>query len=79
MDFSKASNHMLGFFEIAKIKKNKNLKLFTIVHLPARIDTIFKKITLTLQAPSAREGCWGGVMGSKVDFKEIGLKPDKYA
>ena len=70
-----------GFYSKSRKSKNsnKNQKLYTIVHLPARIDAIFKKITLTLQAPSAREGCWGGVMGSNVDFKEIGLKPKKYA
>ena len=58
---------------------NKNQKLYTIVLLPTRIDAIFKKITLTLQAPSAREWCWGCVMGSNVDFKENCLKPKEYA
>ena len=68
-----------GFYSKSRKSKNsnKNLKLYTSVHLPARIDAIFKKITLTLQAQSAREGCSGGVMGSNVDFKEIALKPEE--
>ena len=53
----------------------KNQKLGTIVHLPARMDAILKKIILTLQAASAYTHFRGGVMGSNADFNENGLKP----
>ena len=49
------------------------------MHLPARIDAILKKIILTLQAASVRTHFRGGVMGSKSDFMENGLKPEEYA
>ena len=58
---------------------NKNQKLYTIVHLPARIDAILKKIILTLQAASVRTHFRGGVMGSNADFMENGLEPEEYA
>ena len=54
----------------------KNQKLGTIVHLPARMDAILKKIILTLQAASAYTHFRGGVMGSNADFMESGLKPE---
>ena len=54
---------------------NKNQKLYTIVHLSARIGAIFKKIILTLQAASARTYFSGAVMGSNTDFMENGLNP----
>ena len=57
----------------------KNQKLGTIVHLPARMDAILKKIILTLQAASAYTHFRGGVMGSNADFMENGLKPEEYA
>ena len=57
----------------------KNQKLGTIVHLPARMDAILKKIILTLQAASAYTHFRGGVMGSNADFMENCLKPKKYA
>ena len=53
----------------------KNQKLDTIVHLPARMDVILKKITLTLQAASAYTYFRRGVMGSNADFMENCLKP----
>ena len=53
-------------------------KLGTIVHLPARMDAILKKIILTLQAASAYTRFRGGVMGSNADFMENGLKPAEY-
>ena len=53
----------------------KNQKLGTIVHLPARMDAILKKIILTLQAASAYTHFRGGVMGSNADLMENGLKP----
>ena len=53
----------------------KNQKLGTIVHLPARMDAILKKIILTLQAASAYTHFRGGVMGSNADFMENGLNP----
>ena len=56
----------------------KNQKLGTIVHLPARMDAILKKIILTLQAASAYTHFRGGVMGSNADFMENGLKPEEY-
>ena len=56
----------------------KNQKLGTIVHLPARMDAILKKIILTLQAASAYTHFRGGVMGSNADFVENGLKPEEY-
>ena len=56
----------------------KNQKLGTIVHLPARMDAILKKIILTLQAASAYTHFRGGVMGSNADFMENGLKPQDY-
>ena len=57
----------------------KNQKLGTIVHLPARMDAILKKIILTLQAASAYTHFRGGVMGSNADFMENCLKPKEYA
>ena len=51
-------------FDIESQKPNsprKNQKLGTIVHLPARMDAIFKKIILTLQAASAYTHFRGGV------------------
>ena len=57
----------------------KNQKLGTIVHLPARMDAILKKIILTLQAASAYTHFRGGVTGSNDDFMENGLKPKEYA
>ena len=70
-----------GFYSKSRKSKNsnKNQKLYTIVHLPARIDAILKKIILTLQAASARTHFRGGVMGSNADFMENGLKPEEYA
>ena len=56
----------------------KNQKLGTIVHLPARMDAILKKIILTLQAASAYTHFRGGVMGSNADFMENGFKPEEY-
>ena len=56
----------------------KNRKLGTIVHLPARMDAILKKIILTLQAASAYTHFRGGVMGSNGDFMENGLKTKEY-
>ena len=56
----------------------KNQKLGTIVHLPARMDAILKKIILTLQAASAYTHFRGGVMGSNADFMGNGLKPEEY-
>ena len=56
----------------------KNQKLGTIVHLPARMDAILKKIILTLQAASAYTHFRGCVMGSNADFMENGLKPEEY-
>ena len=56
----------------------KNQKLGTIVHLPARMDAILKKIILTLQAASAYTHFRGGVMGSNADFMENCLKPEEY-
>ena len=53
----------------------KNQKLGTIVHLPARMDAILKKIILTLQAASAYTHFRGGVMGSNADFMENWLNP----
>ena len=47
------------------------------MHLPARIDAIFKKITLVLQAASARTHLRGRVVGSDADFMDNGLKPTK--
>ena len=55
----------------------KNQKLGTIVHLPARMDAILKKIMLTLQAASAYTHFRGG-MGSNANFMENGLKPEEY-
>ena len=49
----------------------KKQKLGTIVHLPARMDAILKKIILTLQAAFAMTHFRGVVMGSDVDFMEI--------
>ena len=57
----------------------KNQKLGTIVHLPARMDAILKKIILTLQAASAYTHFRGGVTGSNVDFMENCLKPEEFA
>ena len=54
--------------------REKNQKLGTIVHLPARMDAILKKIILTLQAASAYTH-FRGVMGSNADFMENALKP----
>ena len=54
---------------------NKNLKLYTIVHLPARIDAILKKIMLTLPAASARTHFSGAVLGSNAGFMETALEP----
>ena len=70
-----------GFYSKSRKSKNsnKNQKLYPIVHLPARIDAIFKKIVLTLQAASARTHFRGGVMGSNADVMEICLKPEEYA
>ena len=70
-----------GFYSKSRKSKNsnKNQKLYTIVHLPARIDAILKKIILTLQAASVRTHFRGGVMGSNVDFMENGLNPEEYA
>ena len=56
----------------------KNQKLGTIVHLPARMDAILKKIILTLQAASAYTHFRAGVMGSNADFMENCLKPAEY-
>ena len=56
----------------------KNQQLGAIVHLPARMDAILKKIILTLQAASAYTHFKGGVMGSNADFMENGLKPEEY-
>ena len=56
----------------------KSQKLGTIVHLPARMDAILKKIILTLQAASAYTHFRGGVMGSNADVMENGLKPKEY-
>ena len=58
--------------------QRKNQKLGTIVHLPARMDAILKKIILTLQAASAYAHSRGGVMGSNADSLENGLKPEEY-
>ena len=58
--------------------QRKRQKLGTIVHLPARMDAILKKIILTLQAASAYTHFRGGVMGSNADFMENGLKPEEY-
>ena len=70
-----------GFYSKSRKSKNSNKsqKLYTIVHLPARIDAILKKIILTLQAASVRTHFRGGVMGSNADFMENGLKPKEYA
>ena len=66
-----------GFYSKSRKFKNsnKNQKLYTIVHLPARIDAILTKIILTLQAASAYTHFRGGVMGSNADFMEKGLEP----
>ena len=56
----------------------KSQKPGTIVHLPARMDAIWKKIILTLQAASAYTHFKGGVMGSNADFMVNGLKPEEY-
>ena len=71
----------MGFYSKSRKSKNsnKNQKLYTIVHLPARIDAILKKIILTLQAASVRTHFRGGVMGSNVDFMENGVKHEEYA
>ena len=62
----------------------KNQKLGTIVHLPARMDAILKKIILTLQAASAythfRGGFWAQmpeeyVYPSNSSKIKIGTKP----
>ena len=53
-------------------------KLGTIVHLPARMDAILKKIILTLQAASAYTHFRGGVLSLNADFMENGLKPEEY-
>ena len=55
----------------------KNQKLGTIVHLPARMNAILKKIILTLQTASAYTHFRGGVMGSNVDVMENCLKPEE--
>ena len=70
-----------GFYSKSRKLKNsrKNQCFCTIVHLPARIDAILKKIILTLQAASARTHFRGGGMGSNADFMENGLKPKAYA
>ena len=59
--------------------QRKNQKLGTTVHLPARMDAILKKIILTLQAASAYTHLRGGVMGSRADSMENGLKPKESA
>ena len=65
--------------ELRKPKSpRKNQKLGTIVHLPARMDAILKKIILTLQAASAYTHFRGGVMGSNADFMENCLKSEEY-
>ena len=58
--------------------REKNQKLGTIVHVPARMDAILKKILPTLQAASAYTHFRGGVMGSNADFMENGFKPKEY-
>ena len=55
-----------------------NQKLGIIVHLPARMDAILKKIILTLQAASAYTHFRGDVMGSNADLMENCLKPKEF-
>ena len=65
--------------ESRKLKSpRKNQKLGTIVHLPARMETILKKVMLTLQSTSAYSHFRGGVMGSHADFMENCFKPKEY-
>ena len=77
---NKLSNTYGILFEVAKKSKNsnKNQKLYTIVHLPARIDAIFKKIILTLKVASVRTHFRGGY-GLKCRFYGNRVKPKKYA
>ena len=78
MDQNKQHPKDLTWSRETQISEKKK-KFGTIVHLPARMDAILKKIILTLQAASAYTHFRGGVMGSNADFMKNGLEPKESA